>query len=109
VVADDAGTPRTQLTALVTFTLPITLNASGTTIGVATGALTVNNVKVTNNPIGANEALFAAGAEALFPLAAGALGDLFTEIGLPTFQGLTVTGRGSDYNVSCAAIYMNLS
>jgi len=109
VVADDNGTPRTQLTALVTFTLPVTLNVSGPSISVTTGTLTVNNVKVTFNPIGANEAAFVAGAEQLFPLAASALGDLFEEITLPTVQGLTVTGRGSDYNVSCAAIYMNLS
>jgi hypothetical protein len=109
VVADDAGTPRTQLTALVTFTLPITLSASGTTINVTTGTLAVNNVKVTNNPIGANEAAFVTAAGNLFPLAAGALGDLFEEITLPSFQGLTVTGRGADYNVSCAAIYMTLS
>jgi hypothetical protein len=109
VVADDGGTPRTQLTALVTFTLPITLNVSGPSISVTTGTLAVNNAKVTNNPIGANEAAFVATAEDLFPLAAGALGDLFEEITLPSVQGLTVTGRGSDYNVSCAAIYMNLS
>jgi hypothetical protein len=109
VVADDSGTPRSQLTALVTFTLPITLSAAGTSINVTTGALTVNNVKVTSNPIGANEAAFSAAAEELFPLAAGALGDLFEEITLPSFQGLTVTGRGADYNVSCSAIYMNLS
>lgn len=108
VVVDDGGTPRTQLTALVTFTLPITLNASGAAINPTTGTLSVNNVKVTANPINANAAAFATAAQQLFPLAAGALGGLFGEISLPEFQGLTVIGRGSDYNVSCTAIYMNL-
>jgi hypothetical protein len=109
VVADDSGTPISLLKALVTFELPIRLNASGSSITPEVGELVVENIKVTDNPIGANETIFQTRAAQLFPLAAEALGGLFAEITLPEFQGLTVTGVGSDYNVSCTAIYMRLS
>lgn len=109
VVADDNGTPVSLLKALVTFELPIRLNASGASITPEIGELVVENIKVTDNPIGANEGVFQVKAAGLFPLAAEALGGLFSEITLPSFQGLTVTGVGSDYNVSCTAIYMRLS
>ena len=60
------------------------------------------------NPIGADEGAFAAEVAELFPLAAQSLGALFGEIPLPEFQGLTGTGAGAGYNVSCTAIYLNL-
>jgi hypothetical protein len=50
-----------------------------------------------------------AGVSTLFPLAAQALGGLFGAIRLPSFEGLSVTGVGSSYNVGCAAIYLNLN
>lgn len=112
VVADD-GNPSTPpvdlLTALVTFELPVTLGVAGSTITPSTGSLVVTNVKVTSNPFGASEAAFATAAEQLFPLAGESLGALFGQITLPSFQGLTVTGVGAGYNVSCSAIYMDLS
>ena len=109
VIADDSGTPLPLISALVTFDLPVTLNAVGAVITPVVGTVDVNNVEVSDNPFGANEAAFAAEVAELFPLAAGALGALFGEIPLPTFQGLTVTGAGSGYNVSCTALYLNLS
>jgi hypothetical protein len=109
VIADDSGTPLPLISALVTFDLPVTLNAVGAIITPVVGTVDVNNVEVSDNPFGANEAAFAAEVAELFPLAAGALGALFGEIPLPTFQGLTVTGAGSGYNVSCTALYLNLS
>ena len=103
-----SGSPLPLISALVTFDLPVTLNAVGAIITPVVGTVDVNNVEVSDNPFGANEAAFAAEVAELFPLAAGALGALFGEIPLPTFQGLTVTGAGSGYNVSCTAIYLNL-
>jgi hypothetical protein len=107
-VADSSGTPVPLVSGLVTFELPITLNVSGISIAPTVGALSVTNAKVVDNPIGANETAFATGVSTLFPLAAQALGGLFSEIPLPTFQGLAVSGVGSGYNVSCTAIYLNL-
>jgi hypothetical protein len=109
IVADDGGTPTTLLTATVVFELPITLNATGNELEPVVGTLAVNNVKVIDNPIGANEATLASTAADLFPLAAESLGGLFGAIPLPPFEGLTLNGVGSGYNVSCTGIYMSLS
>jgi hypothetical protein len=108
VVADDAGTPELLVSGVVTFDLPLTLNVSGSTIAPAVGTIVVSNVKLTSNPIGASETAFANGIARLFPLAAQALGALFGEIPLPSFQGLQVVGVASGYNVSCTAIYLDL-
>ena len=109
VVVDDAGAPRTQLSALVTFTLPITLSASEASIAPSAGTLVVDNIRVINNPIGADEAKFADVAAGLFPDAAATLAGVFGSIELAPFEGLNLTARGSDYNVSCTGLYMNLS
>ena len=108
-IADASGSPLPLISANVTFDLPITLNVAGSTITPTVGTLTVSNVKVTDNPLDANPAAFAAQVSTLFPLAGQSLGALFGEIPLPTFQGLAVTGVASGYNVSCTAIYLNLS
>jgi hypothetical protein len=107
-VADDSGTPMALISGNVTFELPVTLAVSGSQIAPTVGALNLLDVKVTDNPIGANPTKFANGVATLFPLAAQSLGSLFGAIPLPSFSGLTLTGVGSGYNVSCAAIYLNL-
>jgi hypothetical protein len=118
VVANDHGSPRTQLTGLVTFSLPLTLDFPppiavgyrGAELRITAGTPVVNDVRVASNPIGANEAAFAAAVEALLPEnAASALGGLLREIALPPFEGLALTGRATGYNVGCTALYMNLS
>lgn len=108
VVADASGTPLPLVSAHVTFDLPVTLNVAGAAIVPVVGTLSVANVEVSDNPIGADEGAFASEVAELFPVAAQSLGALFGEIPLPEFQGLTVTGAGSGYNVSCTAIYLNL-
>jgi hypothetical protein len=108
VIVDDDGTPRTQLSALVTFTLPITLSASETSIAPSAGTLTVDNVRVIGNPIAADETKFANAAAELFPQATATLAGVFASIQLEPFEGLDLSARGSDYNVSCTALYMNL-
>src|SRR5262249_51061444 len=109
VIADQSGTPLPLISGNVTFDLPVTLNVSGSQIAPSIGAINLTDVKVTDNFIGANPAKFDAGVAQLFPLAAQALGGLFAAIPLPSFEGLTVSGVGSGYNVSCAAIYLNLN
>jgi hypothetical protein len=109
VVAHQGATPIPLLSANVTFDLPVTLGVSSGSIVPTVGTITVGDVKVTDNPIGANETSFANQVADLFPLAAEALGGLFGEITLPSVSGLTVSGAGAGYNVSCAAIYLNLN
>jgi hypothetical protein len=109
VVAQQGTTPIPLLSANVTFDLPVTLGVSGGSIAPTVGTITVSDVRVTDNPIGANETAFATQAAALFPLAAQQLGALFGEITLPSVSGLAVSGAGSGYNVSCAGIYLNLN
>ena len=94
VVVDDAGTPRTQLSALVTFTLPITLSASGTSIAPSAGTLVVDNIRVINNRIGADEAKFADVAAGLFPDAAATLAGVFGSIEPRALRGPEPDGAG---------------
>jgi hypothetical protein len=108
VVAEQGGTPIPLLSANVTFDLPVTLDVSGGAIAPTVGAIAVADVKVTDNPIGANETAFGNQVATLFPLAAQQLGGLFGEITLPSVSGLNVAGAGAGYNVSCAGIYLNL-
>lgn len=107
--ADQGGTPLPLLSANLTFSLPVNLNVQASTISPTVGTLDISNVKVLSNDIGADEGAFATVVEQLFPLAASALGDLFGQIPLPPFQGLTISGVDSAYNVSCVGIYMNLN
>lgn len=109
LVADDGGSPLSLFTGVVTFDLPLTLDVSTGQIAPTVGTLALSNFKTIANPIGANEAAFESTAVTLFPLAASGLGGLFGAIPLPPFQGLELNGVGSDYNVSCTAIYMSLS
>lgn len=109
VVGHQGATPIPLLSANVTFDLPVTLGVSSGAIAPTVGTITVADVKVTDNPIGANETAFGNQVAILFPLATQALGALFGEIALPSVSGLTVTGAGSGYNVSCAGIYLNLN
>ena len=107
-VADQSGVPLALISANVTFNLPVTLNVSGAQIAPSVGAIDLTDVRVTDDPIGADPTKFATGVTTLFPLAAQALGGLFGAIPLPSFEGLSVAGVGSSYNVGCAAIYLNL-
>lgn len=109
VVASDGGTPLSLLTSTVVFELGLTLDVSGGVIAPMAGEPVVSNVRVTANPIGANPTAFATGVAQFFPLAAQALGGLFGQVPLPSFQGLQLTGVASGYNVSCTAIYLNLT
>jgi hypothetical protein len=108
VVGQQGATPVPLLSANVTFDLPVTLGVAGGAISPTVGSISVADVRVTDNPIGANESAFATQVAALFPLAAQQLGGLFGEITLPSVSGLTVTGAGSAYDVSCAGIFLNL-
>lgn len=108
MVADLGGTPIPLVSANVTFDLPLTLAVATSQIVPTAGAVSVLDVRVTDNPIAANEGAFATQVATLFPLAAQALGALFGDLPLPEFQGLAVTGVGSGYNVSCTALYLNL-
>jgi len=108
-IADQSGVPLALISANVTFSLPVTLNVSGAQIAPTVGAIDLTDVRVTDDPIGADPTKFANGVTTLFPLAAQSLGSLFAAIPLPSFEGLSVTGVGSSYNVGCAAIYLNLN
>src|SRR5262249_24912958 len=101
--------PLALISANVTFSLPVTLNVSGAQIAPTVGAIDLTDVRVTDDPIGADPTKFANGVITLFPLAAPALRRPFTAIPPPRFDGPSVTGVGSSYNVGCAAIYLNLS
>ena len=104
VVASNGGTPLPLLTATLVFELGLTLDVSGGAIAPVAGPPLVSNVRVTDNPVGANPAAFATGVAQFFPLAAQALGGLFGQVPLPEFQGLHLSGVASGYNVSCTAI-----
>ncbi|MCK6553990.1 hypothetical protein L6Q96_05330 [Candidatus Binatia bacterium] len=108
-IGDNGGTPMPLVSATITFEFPITLGAAGDRISPSVGALTIRDLKVTANPIGADEDSFAAGVLAVFPQAASALGGLFAEVPLPPFQGTQIYGIGSGYNVSCAGLYLSFT
>jgi len=107
--ADQGGTPLPLLSANLTFSLPVNLNVQASTISPSVGTLAISNVKILSNDIGADEGAFTGVVTQLFPLAASSLGGLFGQIPLPPFQGLTIAGVDSAYNVSCVGIYMNLN
>jgi len=107
--ADQSGTPIPLLSANLTFALPVSLNVQSSQISPSVGTLDISNIKVLSNAIGADEGAFATTVELLFPLAADSLGSLFGQIPLPPFEGLSITGVDSAYNVSCVGIYMNLN
>jgi hypothetical protein len=73
-VADQSGVPLALISANVTFNLPVTLNVSGAQIAPSVGAIDLTDVRVTDDPIGADATKFATGVTTLFPLAAQALG-----------------------------------
>lgn len=108
-VGDNGGTPVPLVSASLTFEFPVRLGAAGDRISPSVGALTVSNLKITDNPIGADADSFAAGVLALFPQAASSLGALFAEVPLPPFQGTQIYGIGSGYNVSCSGLYLSFT
>ena len=108
-VALNGNTPVPLVSATVVFSMPVTLGASGSVVSPTIGDLSITNVKVIANSIGADEDALAAGVATLFPLAAQSLGSLFTAIPLPPFQGLQLYGVGSGWNVSCAALYLSFT
>ena len=69
-IADQSGVPLALISANVTFNLPVTLNVSGAQIAPSVGAIDLTDVRVTDNPIGADPTKFATGVTTLFPLAA---------------------------------------
>src|SRR5262249_2321384 len=109
LVADHSGTPVPLISANVTFDLPLTLGVSGSTITPTVGSLTLDDVNLVDNPFGPNETSFTAQLPPSSPPAAQALGGPLGELPLPAFEGLNIPGVGSGYNVSCTALYLNLS
>jgi hypothetical protein len=108
-VADNSGTPVPLVSATLVFELPVKLGAAGSNVSPTVGELTVDNFKVVDNPIGADEDALAAGIIALFPQAASSLGGLFAEVPLPPFEGKQIYAVGSGYNVSCAGLYLSFT
>jgi hypothetical protein len=108
-VADDGGSGVPLVSAFLTFELPIRMGALGSTISPSVGELSITNFKIINNAIGADESALNAGLVALFPQAAGALGDLLGEVPLPPFEGLQLFAVGSGYNVSCTGLYLSFT
>ena len=81
---------------------------AGPFISPSIGTLSASEIRVTDNPIDANEPALAAVIALFLPVAGQQIGNLFTRIKLPSFEGLTVIGVGSGYNVGCAALYLDL-
>jgi len=73
-VADQSGVPLALISANVTFNLPVTLNVSSAQIAPWVGAIDLTDVRVTDDPIGADPTKFATGVTTLFPLAARLVG-----------------------------------
>ncbi|MEO2167716.1 MAG: hypothetical protein ABGY42_06270, partial [bacterium] len=108
IIADDGGTPASLVTAQVLVELPLSFEVSTGAIVPDIGTLSVQNVRVAANAAGLNEALLADTIREMLAGAGDSLGSVFSQIPLPSFQGLSLVGVDSGYENSCTALYLDL-